>query len=285
MTGLPEVITFGALTLFVLYLANRGNYFAFPKDGIKWEFSIRWHHVAVAFAIYFAAIVFLSPLAIHALRRLLSSSPAIALATWLNFLLSLFILSAIAIYCSIIPRDVASKIWRRSERSSFFQDIRFAFLSFIVAFPLVIFINEILDLFLSHFFHFQELPDQLAVHFLKKTFEYPRYFFLSVVTIVVFAPMLEEVLFRGFLQSFIRQHLGPKSAILITSLCFSFFHYSPEQGLSNLSIIGSLFPLALFLGFVYERQGSLFASMALHSFFNTINVLNLYFLGGFPKAI
>ncbi len=285
MNGLGSIIGFGVLTLVVLFVAWKTNYFAFLKEEVKWEFPIRWVHIAIVFAIYFAGVIFLSPLLIAVLRRLLTSSPAIALATWLNFLSSFFILAFIAIYCSILPRNVAWKIWRRSDRAFFIQDIGFAFLSFIIAFPLVIFINETLDLILSRFFQIVELPDQLAVRFLKMTFEYPRYFFLSLVSITVFAPMLEEVLFRGFLQSFIRQHLGVKSAILITALCFSFFHYSPEQGMSNISIIGSLFPLALFLSYVYEKQGSLFASMVLHACFNSISVLNLYFLGGFPKAI
>jgi len=149
----------------------------------------------------------------------------------------------------------------------------------------VIFLNEVSDLLLIHVFHVKELPEQLAVRFLTMTFQYPRYFFLSVITIVAFAPILEEVLFRGFLQSLIRQHLGSKVAIFITSCCFSVFHYSPQQGFSNISIIGSLFALALFLGFVYERQGSLLASVALHASFNAFSVFNLYFLGGFLQAI
>ncbi len=285
MNGFGSVIGTGILALLVLFVAWRAHYFAFLKEEVKWEFPIRWTHVAIVFAIYFAALIFLSPGLIALLRKLLTSSPAIALATWLNFLSSFAILASIAIYCSILPRSVAWKIWRRSDRGFFIQDIGFAFLSFIIAFPIVIFTNEALDLLLSRLFHIVELPDQLAVRFLKMTFEYPRYFFLSLVSITVFAPMLEEVLFRGFLQSFVRQHLGVKSAILITSLCFSCFHYSPEQGMSNISIIVSLFPLALFLGYVYERQGSLFAPIVLHACFNSISVLNLYFLGGFPKAI
>ena len=285
MTGLPEVIGFGTLALVILYFAGRAGYFAFPGEGIQWPVFIRWYHVVTVFAIYFVFVIFLVPLISLFLRPLLSTSPMIAVATWLNFLTSFFILASIAFYSCRIPEEVASKIWRRETRSYFLQDLGVALLSFIIAFPLVTFLNEASDLILHSFFGIQELPDQLAVRFLKMTFEYPSYFFLSIVTIIVFAPMLEEVLFRGFLQSFIRQHLGSKSAILITALCFSFFHYSPEQGLSNISIISSLFALALFLGFVYEKRGSLAASMALHAFFNAFSVLNLYFVGGFPKAI
>jgi len=286
MSEVFGAIGFGILTIVLLYFAKRGDYFSFPADMGTWEVPIRWYHVGSVFAIYFAAVVFVVPLISALFKPLFSSSPLIGVATWLNFLTSFVILSAVALYSSSISPAVSSKIWRRSsEKGSYLRDCGFAFLSFLIAFPLVIFLNEVFDLILTHAFHVKELPDQLAVRFLKMTFEHPRYFFLSIVTIVAFAPMLEEVLFRGFLQSFIRQHLGPKSAIFMTAFCFSFFHFSPEQGISNISIIGSLFALALFLGFVYERQGSLPASMTLHALFNAVSVLNLYFLGGFPKAI
>ena len=93
------------------------------------------------------------------------------------------------------------------------------------------------------------------------------------------------MLFRGFLQTYIRKHLGPKQAIVITSLCFSFFHYASGQGLGNIMIITSLFVLALFLGFLYEKQGSLLAPMVLHASFNTISVINLYLFGEFTSGL
>ena len=110
------------------------------------------------------------------------------------------------------------------------------------------------------------------------------YFFLIVVIVTFLAPCIEETLFRGFLQSYIRQYLGPKLSIVISSFCFALFHYSSEQGLANISIIGSLFSLAFFLGFIYEKRGSLLAPIILHSAFNTISAINLYFLEGISKT-
>ena len=117
------------------------------------------------------------------------------------------------------------------------------------------------------------------------TFAHPSLFVLTISTIVIFAPVIEELLFRGFLQSFIRQHLGSKQAICITSVLFAFFHYSSEQGIGNLPIIISLFVLSLFIGFIYEKRGSLAAPIALHAIFNAVNVVNLYFLGGMPGGL
>ena len=165
------------------------------------------------------------------------------------------------------------------------DDIWFALFAWSIAFPLVLFFSQALELLIYSIFNIKSLPDQVAVKFLKMTFENPVYLLLSVTSIVVLAPIVEETLFRGFLQTFIRQHLGSRQAVLITSALFSFFHYSSEQGLGNIPIIGSLFILALFLGYLYERQGSLIAPMALHASFNAISVMNIYFLGGFSVGI
>jgi hypothetical protein len=280
MSDLLGSVGFGVLTWVALYLAKRANYFTFPKQGSEWEVPVRWYHVATVFAIYFVAVTTAVPIIARLIQPAIVSSPPISALVWLNFLTSFLILGGILLYTLSFPRGLSMKIWKRNEQNSLFKSLTFAFFSFLIAFPLVIFINEALDLFLSVAFGIEVLPEQLAVRFLKMTFEYPRYFFLSVVTIVVLAPVLEEILFRGFLQSFIKKHLGAKVAIALTSLCFSFFHYSPEQGISNLSIIGSLFALSLFVGFVYEKQGALSAPIFLHASFNAVSVLNLYFLGG-----
>jgi uncharacterized protein len=170
------------------------------------------------------------------------------------------------------------KIWIR-ENLSCFHDFGTALSAWVISFPLIICVNQTLEWIVTHIFHVAHSPEQLAVQFLKMTFGHPLLFLLALLSIVVLAPLVEEILFRGFLQSFIRQHLGRKQAIVMTSLLFSLFHYSPEQKMSNLTIVGSLFIFSLFLGFVYEKRGSLLAPIALHSLFNTLNVMNLYFLG------
>jgi membrane protease YdiL (CAAX protease family) len=99
----------------------------------------------------------------------------------------------------------------------------------------------------------------------------------------VSAPILEELFFRGLLQTaLIEQGWGfvPREvpdisyrpspahrwgAILITSLVFAAVHASLEQGLV-------LFVLSLGLGYLYERTGNLWAPITLHFLFNGINL-------------
>lgn len=271
MTEISSVIGFGILSLVLLYFAKRANYFAMEE--VQWKVVLRWFDLVIIFLLYLITAFFIVPV----LHEMLHSMPKIEELTWLNFLSPLIVLFLIFAYSIFLPSGTLRKIWSQ-DGVSYFKIFKFAALTFIIAFPFVIFLNDAIDLFLRVLFNIQEIPEQIAVRFLKMTFEHPTFLILSIITIVFLAPILEELLFRGFLQSYLRQYFGCKWAIFITALCFSLFHYSSGQGIANISIIGSLFVLALFLGFAYEKQGTLATSMILHALFNACSALNLYFL-------
>jgi membrane protease YdiL (CAAX protease family) len=283
-----SIILFGIFSLIMLLIGKRRDFFSLPTAAKTWRFPIQWTHVVGVFAIYFGVASILTPIFGKILQHFLLAHPTptalLRYASWINFINSGTVLLFLLVFFFYLPKSIHSPIWVRkeSEKHLYKQDFLFAALAWAISFPLIIFVNQLIDWILSHIFQFQLMPEQLAVHFLKMTFGEPFYLLLAILTIVVFAPFIEEILFRGFLQSFIRQHLGSKQAVVITSTLFSFFHYSPEQGMTNLTIIASLFVFSLFLGFVYEKKGSLPTSIALHALFNLINVGNLYFLGGIP---
>jgi membrane protease YdiL (CAAX protease family) len=218
-----------------------------------------------------------------AMAPLLFSNPLFEHDIWgysvLNFSAFALIFIALALYLKILPQSISRPILSRDHNFWDPSHFRFAAFALLIAFPLVIFFNESLSILICYCFKITELPDQAAVRFLKATLEYPILTILTMFTIVILGPIIEEILFRGFLQSWIRQHLGPQKAICITSVLFSFFHYSYDQGLANIPIIGSLCIFAYFLGFVYEKKGSLIAPITLHALFNGCNVLSLYLLG------
>ena len=280
---LASLLAFAILTGLLLLVAYKRRLFSLPPSK-EWFFPIRWYHVIAVFSLYFLVVWLLVPLLSVGLRGLGIQTPSIEGAVWLNFLSSLLIIGFIGLYLFLLPKEISQKIWRQSKKGVPLSDIQFSAIVWLLSFPAIIFCNQLLDFLLQFFFHIPLLPEQLAVRFLKMTFDTPAHFFLTSIAIALCAPVIEEFLFRGFLQSFIRQHLSNTSSIVITALCFSSFHYSPEQGVANLSIIVSLFLFALILGYVYDRRQSLVAPIALHALFNTINIINLYFLGGFPRG-
>lgn len=276
------MLSFGILSFCILFLSWKKGFFSTPAE--RASIPLRWFHLLSIFAIYAATVYFVQIALISFLIKIITPIPPIAISCWLVFIISIFVLLAILLYCSLLPKEIPIKIWCLSKPHDYTRDIYFGVLSCVIAFPLLLFLGQFFDLFIYFIFHVKDLPDQVAVLFLKMTFGYPLYFFLTLITVVFLAPCIEETLFRGFLQSFLRQHLGPKISIIISSFCFAFFHYSPEQGVANISIIGSLFALAIFLGFIYEKRRALLAPIILHSSFNTISVINLYFLEGLSKT-
>jgi membrane protease YdiL (CAAX protease family) len=80
---------------------------------------------------------------------------------------------------------------------------------------------------------------------------------------IIAAPIAEEVFFRGFLFGGLRGRLRFPYAAVVSAVVFGVFH-----------VIPLLIPLMIFVGiglaYIYERRGSLFASIAAHSTFNVI---------------
>ncbi len=247
------------------------GFFTLPDH--HWEFPVRFVHVIGAFAIYLS-------IGLGGGFLFGAFPPSTGAICWLNFLVTLFSLCALVLYCRVISPSVCQGILRNPATPPHFaQDLGYGLYSLVFAFPLFLITSALLDWFIRAALHIQELPDQIAVRFLKMTFATPLYFSLTALSLILFVPCIEELLFRGFLQSWLRKRLGPRVAIVLTAFCFSFFHYAGDQGAANLLVIGSLLPLALFLGFIYEKQNSLLASITLHASFNGISIFNLYFFG------
>jgi hypothetical protein len=179
---------------------------------------------------------------------------------------------------TLIDPHAMRAIWKnRLRHDSLGKDIAIGFAAWCISMPIVAFASQLLDLVISLLVQ-TEGPDQVAVRYFKSTFGSPGQMTIALFTILIMAPVLEEFLFRGCLQTFVKKRLGPKAAILISSVIFALFHFSPSQGISNFSLLPALFIFAGFLGFTYERQGSLLASITLHATFNATSALRILFL-------
>ena len=93
---------------------------------------------------------------------------------------------------------------------------------------------------------------------------------LIAVVAVVVIPILEEMLFRGLFQttlcSFLRIRQTAWTAIIASSFLFTVMH-------SESAHWPALFILGVVLGYSYEKSGSLFRPIFLHSFFNAASVM------------
>ena len=73
---------------------------------------------------------------------------------------------------------------------------------------------------------------------------------VGALTISVFAPLLEEVLFRGAIQGYMMRHFKPWTAIICSALVFGLIHMNPVQ-IVYATCLGIIF------GWIYYRTGSL----------------------------
>ncbi len=80
---------------------------------------------------------------------------------------------------------------------------------------------------------------------------------IGFVAIVVIGPIVEEMLFRGYLQTALSKRVKPWLAIVLASCAFAAIHLQPAA-FPMLALIGGVF------GILYYRTGSLRVSMMLH---------------------
>ena len=93
---------------------------------------------------------------------------------------------------------------------------------------------------------------------------------IGILSIVVLAPVFEEMLFRGIiLRGFLKNYSATKS-IIITAVLFGVLHLNPVQ-----SIIAALLGLAL--GWIFVKTGSLWVCILFHALNNGLAIL-LYHL-------
>jgi membrane protease YdiL (CAAX protease family) len=236
--------------------------------------------VAVAFAIYLGMTMLVAPLVIKLIKSFSSEETASVTALgWMQLLLLGAIFALFYLYCKAQSPTLFSWIWK--DRSiphpkPIATDFMMGVMTWFIGFPLVLALGQLMDMLLYLFFGFENY-EQVAVRYLRTTLGSPSMLAVAIFTILIAAPIIEEFLFRGCLQNFFKRYMTPKHAIMLSALCFSLFHFSASQGLGNISLVASLFLFALFLGFIYERQASLFASVGLHMTFNAVSTFRILF--------
>lgn len=180
-------------------------------------------------------------------------------------------IALIAYYLRLVPNDREKVVGTRFTQAPV-RNVFLGYLSWFIAFPWVVVVNRLIS-FAFDYWHIETNVDQVAVRGLKESMADPALFWTSVIFIVAIIPVFEELLFRGFLQSWLKGLFGVGIAIPITAFIFALFHFASSQKAENIELILSLFILACYLGFLRERQQSLIAPIALHSTFNLLSIM------------
>ncbi len=88
----------------------------------------------------------------------------------------------------------------------------------------------------------------------------------SIATLVILAPVFEELIFRGIILNGLLKRYSPVLSIVVSSLLFAAVHLNPWQFVSA-------FFLGLFIGWVYLRTKSISLAIIIHAFNNFAAIL------------
>jgi membrane protease YdiL (CAAX protease family) len=99
---------------------------------------------------------------------------------------------------------------------------------------------------------------------------------LAILAVVVLAPAVEELLFRGALLRSLQRRTSDGWAIAIQGTIFGLIHASGTSfDLNAIPTLAALTILGVFLGIVATRSGSLSRTMLIHAGFNAVALVQL----------
>ena len=119
--------------------------------------------------------------------------------------------------------------------------------------------------------YFQLLVDKLGFTASELTYELnsPKNYIISLISLALIPAICEELLFRGVLVNALK-HKGQIFSIILSSIMFSIFHFSPTQ---------LIYPICfgLILSIIYLRTGNIIFSILLHFINNALTISIQYF--------
>lgn len=103
---------------------------------------------------------------------------------------------------------------------------------------------------------------------------------ILVLSVIIVAPIYEEIVFRGILLKGMSKKINPTIALVVSALLFAIVHMNIPQGINA-------FLLGLVLGFIYLRTESIYLSIFAHCLNNilALSLSSLFSLIGGKYAI
>jgi len=118
-------------------------------------------------------------------------------------------------------------------------------------------------------------PEQQSVETFRQYNVSSTIFWFLLQAVLLF-PVIEEIFFRGFLLTFLKNYTSTWLAIILSGGIFAFAHL-------NLGAAPPLWFLGIVLGVAYEHTGSLIVPISVHACFNLATGLSLLMDKGNPS--
>ena len=137
------------------------------------------------------------------------------------------------------------------------------FLWFFVLIALLIFESYLIDLLGA---------DEIPSFMMNIEFQTVSSIWLLIFAVSITAPLLEEIVFRGFLlKGFSQTFMGSYGAIVVTSLLWAIVHLQYE-----FAYVFVIFIVGLVFGYARVKTNSILTPMMMHFFMNIVASLGLF---------
>ena len=179
-----------------------------------------------------------------------------------NFLFTLFVVFFIAAFLKLRGIDIDAQAG--FSRASMKRAVSIGIILLLAAWPLIALAEGITQTLLGGGSSKQEIVDLFNS---SRTIQQRV---MIIVLAVVIAPISEEFIFRFFLYGVVRRYFGIMVGLVFNALLFAAAHTHLPSA-APLFVLGCCFTLA------YEWSGSILVSMAMHSLFNSTQLVFLAF--------
>jgi len=259
------ILGIGILATMILGWVRNG-----PPSFSNWQVSWNWEIILQVFVIGFfllsqGVVLAFSPLLLKAFSLIAPENDLLLQS--IRVLITYFLMATVGLgflYFSLKPYLPLDSQWFKFDLKS--NWIGQAIAGYLVALPLVVLVS----LLNQQIWQGQGGSNPLL--FLAIEAQNGWVIFIFFITAALAAPFYEEILFRGFLLPSLTAYMSTWKAILLSAVIFALAHL-------NLSEVLPLSVLGIILGFVYQRNRNLLASMLLHSLWNSGTLLSLFLLG------
>lgn len=217
--------------------------------------------MVLLFLHYFIGYQFLYPMLLTSFTLWLNPQARV-IPEWMQFMLyGYMIIVALWLAFPLLKEAIAD--WR----SKFLYTIKLCFLLFFAYYICSLAVNFIIMIFSDT----QTSANQSEIINAIDTSPY-----LTLFSTLIYAPIVEELVFRGIFYRALRPHLSWLTSALISAFLFGFIHvfFSLLSGnFADLIYLISYGLIGFYLALVYEKSDTIFGSMFFHFINNAIAFL------------
>src|SRR3989337_2741617 len=145
---------------------------------------------------------------------------------------------------------------------------------YLVTLPFIILAGFVINLISSYYGINPEMQDVVQWVLEEKSL----FILMSLVFFgIIIAPLIEEIIFRGFLQSALKNYFGRRYAIAISASLFAAVHM-------DIFAFFQILILGILLGYLYEKTQTLAVSVVIHILHNSLTLVFLRYFKYFLKG-